>query len=107
MLERAILRRLVVRVALVLVAEALGGVDGMFGERRRHRMAFVLPRRIFVLLVLLVPARKETIGFGRAAKPRIDDGRDVRVVEHVLAEPQIVLEDVPDDAAEERDIGPG
>src|SRR5207248_9298226 len=113
MLEVGILRR---RLA-VPEAAARAAVAGLVAARAEALFArargavrlhpFVLPRRRVVVVLLRVPAREEAVEVLSIGERVLDDHRRVRVVLDVLLEPEVVLEDVVHDPAEERDVGPG
>src|SRR5438270_19129 len=75
--------------------------------RTVHLHPLVHPRPYVVLALLRVPAREEAVELLGVGETRVDDHRRVRVVLDVLAEVQLVLEDVVDDPAEERDVATG
>src|SRR5438874_1322048 len=68
---------------------------------------FVLPGRVVVLLLLRIPAGKEAVEVLCVLELLVDDHRRVRERLDVLVEPALVLEDVVDDPAEERDVAAG
>src|SRR5262245_23939268 len=67
--------------------------------------AGVLPALELVLPLLGIPAREEAVEVLGVLEVLVDDDRRVGVVDDVVAEPALALEDVVDDAAEERDVG--
>src|SRR5581483_1788632 len=71
------------------------------------RGALVLPLRGVVRALRGIRAGEEPVEVLGVRELVRDDRGCVRVVLHVLVEPALVLEDVVDDAAEERDVGPG
>ncbi len=68
-------------------------------------MALVEPALFVVGALLFVPAGKKSGGaFFGIAKIFAQNAGCIREVHHVIAEEKIVLENVPDDAAEKRDV---
>jgi len=72
--------------------------------RRGHVGAFVLPARRFVLAGVRVETGEQPVQVLGIAEVLAQDHRRIGVGHDVLAEPQVVLQHVPDQAAEERDV---
>lgn len=62
--------------------------------------------RLGIRFGLRVPAVEEA-GHVIEVEARVDEGGRVGVVDHVLLEPVVMLEDVVDETADERDVGTG
>ncbi len=77
----------------------------MFRKRGARRLTFVLPRLDSIRANLFIETGEQAAEFACVLKIIFDDRRDVGLVEDVIFEPQIVLENVLDQSAEERDVG--
>src|SRR5947209_18076025 len=82
----------------------LAGVRFSCSARRFRIHAFVTPFGNVVLALLLVPSAEETVQVFRVFEILVDDRGRVRVVEQVLLEVALVLNDIADNAAQERDV---
>src|SRR5207245_1962834 len=72
------------------------------------RRAFVEPALFVVNALLFIPAgEKAGRSFVGVAKIFAQNAGRIREVHHVIAEEKIVLDNVPDEAAEKRDVAPG
>src|SRR3954452_9516778 len=112
MLQRGVLAgRLAVvqRRPVPSVAGLLAGCCAQFPLPRagRHLHALVLPGGGVIGLLLGVPARKQTVQILGVQDTIVDDHRRIGVLEQVLPEVPAVLEDVMDDASQERQIAAG
>ena len=104
MLQRRIARRRAVRHRLEVVAGALFRLHAVLGHGRGHDLALVLPAIVLVALRVHVEAREQPVKRLRIGVGILDDVRDVRVGHHVVAEPQVALEDLVDHPTQERDV---
>src|SRR5439155_16017498 len=75
--------------------------------RRGHLHPFVLPAVDVVLALVAVPSTEQAVEVLGVPEFRAHDGGRVRVVQDVLGEPTLLLDDVPDDPAQEGDVAPG
>jgi len=64
-----------------------------------------LPALDVIRAAVGIEAAEQTVEVLGVAEILAQNGRGVRVSDHVVVEPAIVLEDVPDDATKERDVG--
>src|SRR5262249_31999860 len=113
---RMLERRVLLRRLAVLERRAVAAVPGRLAQVRPHLAlagravdghAGVLPGRVLVVGLLVLPAGEEAVQLLGVLEALVDDHRRVRVVHDVIADLAPVLEDVVDDPAEEGDVGAG
>ena len=86
-----------------LLGEGLRGVLAHAGGRR-HLATLVHPRRAVVHAGVGIESGEQPAEVLRVAEVLVHDRRGVGVVDHVLPEPRVGLDHVPDQTAEEGDV---
>src|SRR5712691_7276442 len=78
----------------------------LFRVARRgvHVHSLVLPARRVITITLRIPAGEEPVEILGVLEVVADDGRRIAVGDDVLSEELVVLADVVDDAAQQRDV---
>src|SRR6266550_660572 len=102
------LRRVTSEVAAQRLENAPRMLQGQIALRETQSVAFVEPALPVVAALLPVPAgEKAGRSFIRVAKIFTQNTRGIGEVHDVIAEEEIVLDNVPDEAAEKCDVAAG